>query len=119
MKGHTESPPGPGDHQITSLSVLFARLTWVFMGPALLFLLTLGIVRTSTGWLTMLDAGFVIVVLLMTLGKFHELRSGSAMTTKGEPATIADFQPYVMRLLATAAGIWVAANVVGNHFLGG
>ena len=42
---------GPGDqHAITSVSVLFAHLMWLFIGPLALLLTLYGIVSIGGGW---------------------------------------------------------------------
>lgn len=111
------NPATPKPGEITSLSVLGARLTWLLLGPLALLAITYGIVAGGTGWLTGLDAGFAVVVGLMLLGRWVEQRSGTATTLTGEPATPAQFKRFVTTLIPAAAAIWVAANVAGNHLV--
>ncbi|HEY3245302.1 MAG TPA: hypothetical protein VGM03_18325 [Phycisphaerae bacterium] len=105
--------------EIRSLSVLLGRLMWIAFGPIALVLISLGIVTRGTGWLTALDLAFGVVVALMLLGRWAEHRSGVATRASGEPATDEDFRRYVRVFSAVALGIWVAANVLGNHLLRG
>ncbi len=104
--------------EITSLSVLGARLTWVFIGPLVLFLSGWGIVSSGKGWLTAYDLLFVLVVGWIILARWFEQRSGSAATLDGQAVTAAYFTRYVRALLGVSGLIWIAANVVGNHVLG-
>jgi hypothetical protein len=116
MKPNPESAsPKPGE--ITSLSVLGARITWILAGPLVLLGMTYGIVSGGTGWLTSLDAGFAVVVGLMLLARWVEQRSGTATTLTGQPATPEQLRRYVTILIPAAAAVWVIANVVGNHVL--
>ncbi len=105
----------PGE--VRSGVVLLGRLMWMFFGPMLLCLTTYGIVTSGSGWVTTRDAAYVIVLALMVSGRWWEHRSGSAMTATGEPATEQHLTGYVRILLPSAVGVWVAANVVGNHVL--
>jgi hypothetical protein len=102
---------------ISSLTVLGARLTRFPLGPLALLGITWGIVWQGTGWVTGLDAAFAVVVGLMVLGRWVEQRSGSATTLTGEPATLAQCRRYMTLLPPLAAGVWIVANVVGNHVL--
>ena len=116
MAASTETPDKhPGE--ITSVTVLGARISWVFAGPAALGLVTLAIASRGNGWLTAFDAIFAIVVAWMLAGRWVEQRSGVATLMNGEPATVHDFRRYVAVLLSVAGTIWVAANVLGNHLL--
>jgi len=75
------------------------------------------IVTTGSGWLTSWDVAFCVVVALMMAGRWVELRSGTATTITGEPATAAQCKRYDWVLLTVAGGLWIAANVVGNHVI--
>lgn len=101
--------------EVSSGVVLLGRLMWIILGPMLSVFITYGIV-TREGWFTTWDAAFVVVVLMVG-GRWVEQRSGSATTATGEPATVGHFKRYVRVLLPLAAGVWVAANVLGNHIL--
>jgi divalent metal cation (Fe/Co/Zn/Cd) transporter len=102
---------------ISSLVVLGARRTWIMFGPLALLGIIWGIVSQGTGWFTRLDAAFAVVVGLMVLGRWVEQRSGSATTLTGEPATLEQCKRYATILLPSAAVVWVAANLIGNHLL--
>ncbi len=109
------TPAQPGE--ITSVWVLGARLTWVVFGPVALAAIAYGIVSGGTGWLTALDAAFVVVAGLMLLGRWVEQRSGSATTMTGKPATPEHLKRYVTILIPLVAAVWITANLVGNHVL--
>lgn len=117
MKPETDPAGAPTPGQINSLSVLGARLTWAFLGPAALLLTTIGIVSNGTGWLTALDAFFGIVVILMLLSRWVEHRSGTSTTLMGEPASDAHFRKYMKALPPLAVVVWIVANILGNHAL--
>jgi len=117
MKTHMESGAERKPGEINSVAVLGARLTWVMLGPAALLLITWGIVSRGSGWLTVLDAAFGVVVGLMVLGRWVEQRSGVATTVTGEPATPEHLKRYMTILIPATAAAWIIANVLGNHVL--
>jgi hypothetical protein len=102
-----ENKPAPRieDRGISSVSVLFGRIMWFIIGPAALMGVTYGIVTSGSGWLTALDVTFAVVVALMVWGRWHEQRSGVAMTAEGKPATWDHFHRYVRVLMPLAAGV--------------
>jgi len=102
---------------VTSLGVLLARVFWLMLGPIAAGLALLGIVRHGEGWATLVDGVFLVVVGLMLLCRWVEIRSGSAMTATGKPATVRHLRRYAVGLLVVAPILWIAANLVGNHVL--
>ena len=97
--------------------VLIGRLLWLIIGPIALFVLTLFIVITDSGWLTGYDLGFYITVGLMLLSRWLVIRSGYGRTIHGSHATLETFHHYAMRLVPWAVMAWTIANLVGNHLL--
>ncbi len=101
---------------ITSFGVLFAHITWFFLGPLALFLTLFCIAKVGTGWATVLDATFFVLVGLVVWCRWYDQRSGQATNCYGEPATWADCRRYMIVLPAVAIAAWIIANVIGNHF---
>ena len=104
--------------QITSFSVLFARLTWLLFGPLALAMLTYAIVTVGGGWLMAADVAYFVVLGAMLAGRWVEYRSGQGETAGGEPMTDDDLRRYLVGATVLGLAVWVAANVVGNHWLG-
>jgi hypothetical protein len=100
----------------TSLKVLFAHVTWFFIGPMALFLTLLCIVRSGTGWTTGLDIEFFVFVGLSVWCRWYDQRSGQATNYDGEASTWADCRRYMCWMPVAAGVAWIVANVVGNHF---
>jgi hypothetical protein len=96
----------------------FARLFWMLIGPALLFLLLLGVGSEGRGWFSPVDIAFLLILAAMIYARSIEFRGGRATTSTGEPATEADLRRYVGGVLLCGIGIWIVANVIGNHWLG-
>ena len=103
--------------EITSLSVLAGRLCWTVIGLGILILTAYRIATAGSGWFTSLDAVYAGSVLLMLGGRWVEHRSGTARTLTDQPATAKHFRWYVVVLLLVALGVWVGANLAGNHLL--
>jgi hypothetical protein len=102
---------------ITGFGVLFAHVTWFIAGPLVLLLTLFSIVNVGTGWATVLDAMFFVIVGLMLWCRWFDQRSGQSTTGYGEPSTWADFRRYVMWMPVVAGVAWIVANVIGNHFI--
>ncbi len=108
-----------GDRTITTVWVLAARVLWFAIGPIALFLITVRILGSDSGWFTVLDASFWALVVLMVWCRWCDQRSGMATTSFGEPATWADYHRYALLLPLVALVAWIAANALGNHVFGG
>lgn len=97
--------------EITSLSVLGARLTWAALGPLVLLVMAGAVFSKAHSWFSALDVAYGVVVALMILARWVEQRSGSATTLTGEPATSRHFARYVAVLLPLAIVVWVVAHL--------
>lgn len=115
----TNAPPNGTTQvgEISSVAVLFGRVMWMLAGPMALCLITYGIVSGGDGWFQTADAAFAIVLLFMIGGRWIEQRSGVATTVTGQPATVQHFKRYLRTFVPAAVGLWIAANVLGNHVL--
>lgn len=109
----SEQPTQAGE--VTSLGTLFWRLTWFILGPVILLALAYAIATRGGGWLTVLDIAFVLVAAAVIGARWMELRTGTATTATGEPATPSQVRRYSQVMALVAAGVWVASNVYGNH----
>ena len=102
---------------ISSVPVLFGRLMWFIIGPAILMGTIYGIVTRGSGWVSGANVTYVVTVALMVLGRWKEQRSGCATLADGKPATWEHFHRYVSYLLPVAGVVWLGANILGNHIL--
>ena len=103
--------------EINSVAVLFGRVMWMMIGPIALCLIVYGIVSGGDGWFRPADAAYATVLVFMIGGRWIEQRSGVATTVTGQPATVQHFKRYLRALVPAAVGLWIAANVLGNHVL--
>jgi hypothetical protein len=56
---------------------------WMMIGPAILFLLSLGIARDGGGWFTPKDIAFLVILGGLILGRLAEFRGGDPRTADG------------------------------------
>jgi hypothetical protein len=108
-----------GTPVISSFTVVVARVTWFFLGPAALLLLAAKILGAGSGWFTLLDALFFVVLGIIIGARWFEQKSGHGTTTEGKPSTWVDVQRYSVRLTVVAVAIWIVCNLFGNHILAG
>ena len=93
------------------------RLMWMFIGPLSLGIIVYQTIAQGDGWFAFRDVVCTITLALMIGARRLEMRSGTAETAMGEPATMEHFKRYVRVLVPAAAAVWIAAKVVGNHVL--
>jgi hypothetical protein len=99
--------------------VAFGRLTWMILGPLGLASALLSIINTGNGWLTPADAAYWVALGAMLLGRWLEFQGGRPETATGEPANPGHLRRYVVGASALGAAVWVAANLVANHWPAG
>ena len=102
---------------VTSFGVLFAHVAWFFLGPLVLLMILFGIVNIGSGWATLLDAAFFLLVGIIICCRWIDQRSGQGTTGSGEPSNWDDFRRYALLAPVVAGVAWIAANVFGNHLL--
>jgi hypothetical protein len=103
--------------EISSLKVLGARLTRLFVGPLVLILIIWALASKARGWLSGLSAAFFVVLGVTILARWVEQRSGAATTMTGHPATTEQCKRYTLVLLVAAVIAWLAANLVGTYLI--
>jgi hypothetical protein len=102
---------------VTSLSDALARIFWMMVGPLALTLLAFTIIRIGSGWLTWADMAYLGVLGGMLLARWVEFRGGNPKTGDGQPATPIHLRRYIQSTVPLGVGMWVVANVIGNHLL--
>jgi hypothetical protein len=100
---------------MTSIRALFGRLAWMILGPFILAVSAVSILRQHDGWFSPLDLVYLGALGGMLLGRWLEFRYGRPLTAMGEPATAADLRRYALALGTVGLGTWVAANLIGNR----
>ena len=100
---------------VTRFGVLFAHVVWFFLGPLTLLMILFGIVNVGSGWATVLDAVFFLLVVLIIGCRWIDQRSGQGTTDSGEPSTWDDFRRYALFAPIIAGVAWITANVLGNY----
>ena len=105
--------PSPPSSELPAV----ARVFWMMIGPAILVLLTLAVGSKGSGWSTPQDLAFLIVLTAVIFARWFEFRAGNPKTTTGDPATPDDLRRYVIGASAIGLGVWIVANLIGNHWL--
>ncbi len=100
----------------TSFLQLFARIFWMMIGPLTLAILAYAIVNVGSGWLTVADIAFFLVLGGVVLARWIEFQGGNPQKATGEPATPADLHRFVVVTLILGLVVWVIANLIGNHW---
>jgi hypothetical protein len=89
----------------------------MMVGPLTLVMTTYSIVTSGTGWTTVADFLFFVILGGIVLGRWLEFRGGSPDTQTGEPATAADLRRYIVTIVTAGPAVWVVANVLRNYIV--
>jgi len=95
---------------------LLVRLFWMAVGNFILFFMVCGIVAGENKGLGLKDAVYAIVVVLLVLARYIDIRYLGGYTAQGAPASMAHWYRYVAGLITCGGVIWGLAHMV-NYFL--
>jgi hypothetical protein len=98
-------------------SAVFGRLFWMMVGPFMLAIFAISIIRRTDGWFSPLAGLYFLALGGMLLGRWLEFRSGQPLTAMGTPATAAHLRRYALVLSLLGIAGWVLANLIGNRAL--
>jgi hypothetical protein len=90
-----------------------ARLYWMLVGNAVLFLIAIGIVTQQgreRAWIT--DAAFWTVAASLVLVRYLDIAMLGGTTASGGPTSFGDWYRYAWRLLLLALAVWIVAHAV-------
>jgi hypothetical protein len=116
MAEHHKQEPMSDDHAVTSVTILLLHLTWVFLGPIVLFVILYGVVKEGASWITPLDFLYFAIVGLILLARWLDQKSGQSTNSEGEPSTWEDFRHYIRMLPVYALAAWIVSKGVGHFF---
>ena len=96
----------------SSNSAALARLFWMAVGPGILSVILVTIVNRASGWLTLSNLFFFVVLAAMIFARWWEFQGGNAKTGMGDPATPTDLRRYVLFMTFLSLSVWLAANLL-------
>ncbi|MCU0913687.1 MAG: hypothetical protein MUC88_03880 [Planctomycetes bacterium] len=105
------------DKQSTPLGIL-ARLWWMLIGNVLLAFSLIFIYRREGGFLHAADGVFWVTVASLVLVRYLDIRYLNGQTPTGQPASLRDWNRYVILLPAAAAAVWILVHAA-NRLLAG
>jgi hypothetical protein len=113
----SNSPDNPAP-EYDPPSVLFTRLYWSAFGPLAALLILIGTAQ-QRGWLVALDLVYVVLVALIPLVRWIEIRLARRRSLEEAPEASTPFQKYVLYVFAIGAAAWIVAKILGNLVLTG
>ena len=91
------------------------RLWWMFLGNAVFVFSAIYIGVGGRGWrLSLVDVVFWAATVSLLVARFLDISWYRGMTSTGEPATMAHWRSYAVRLLLLAVALWVGAHFVSQ-----
>jgi hypothetical protein len=103
------------DKQGGGLSLLL-RLFWIAIGNFILFFIAFGIYDSEEKGLGLKDAIYWVVVMLLILTRYTDIRYLGGLTAQGTPASMTHWYRYAVGLPICAGLIWGLAHAA-NYFL--
>ena len=110
-----EAPPvnEPDEAEYDSPLLLLTRMYWMGFGPIFALLSLIGVAGNSTGWLTVIDSVYFVLLALLPFSRWLEFRLGKAETSAGKPATGTDLRNYLVVIAVGGLLAWAIAKLVG------
>lgn len=106
-----DTPPKRPD-AAGSLVCAVARLYWMLVGNAALYLAAVGITIGSDERAWTADAVFWAAVASLVLVRYVDITRLRGLTGSGEPASVGDWYRYVGRLFLVSVTVWILAHAV-------
>ena len=106
--GSHRQAPASGGHP-------FLRVWWMAVGNAVFLFSALYLAMAGRGWrLSVLDIVFWAAVVSLLFARFLDVSWYRGATSTGEPATMAHWRRYAVRLLVISVALWVGAHFVSR-----
>jgi hypothetical protein len=108
-----EATPPPDDASESHPVGCLTRLLWMLVGNLFLVVTTFVIYSTKGTFFSVADIVFWVIVALLLLVRYVDIRRFRGSTVTGAPATMKDFARYAWLLPLAALVIWAIAHVAG------
>lgn len=102
------------DKQGGMLSLLL-RVFWMLLGNIILFLIAFGIYDSGKKGLGLKDAFYWIILILLMLARFIDIKFLDGLTVRGSPASMSHWYRHIITLIICAGLLWGLAHIA-NHF---
>jgi hypothetical protein len=106
-----DAPSGATSSKPSFVGAL-ARLFWMLVGNAGLFLVALAIAEKGSGGTWTADVAFWAVVASLVLVRHLDIARLGGATASGSPASLRDWYRYTGWLLLVASVVWLIAHAV-------
>ena len=110
MTNHTKNNDNAN---FDNFSGCLLRIFWMMIGNIFVFLCAVAIVQSSTGFFSTADAFYWAFVASLAAARYVDIRYYHGATAEGNPATLADWRRYTLRLVAVAGVGWLAIHAAG------
>ena len=118
---HQKQDPVPqtesGRRPIAPRTAVIGGLLWMVAGPMILFMSTVSLVFTASGFWTAADGCYAAGLGAMFAGRWLEFRSGAAETADGKPASAHDIHRYSLLLGGCGVLVWLTVSAIRTLWL--
>ena len=91
-------------------SAAAARLYWMLVGNAALYLTAVAIVQQGHNRAWTANVAFSAAVISLVVVRYVDVTRLDGATATGEPASFSDWYRYARRLFMIALGVWITAH---------
>ena len=95
---------------------LLVRLLWMVIGNLILFFVACGIVAGQNKGVGSKDATYAIIVVLLMLTRYIDIKYLGGFTAQGAPASMRHWCRYIAGLIICGCLIWGLAHMVNYLF---
>lgn len=104
--------------EYSSQAGCLARLYWMFLGNALLFILLAYLIQKHPEFPSLLDVGYLLTLASLVGVRYLDIRHLNGETGDGNaPATMSDWRKYALFLVTGCAAVWLALRVLAPLFM--
>jgi hypothetical protein len=96
---------------------LLARLYWMLVGNATLFISTIFILQHKGGMLHTADVVFWVTVAALVLTRYLDIKFLGGLTVTDKPASTANWRKYTIFLLIGSTAVWVLSHAINYLFI--
>ena len=94
------------------LAGCFLRFFWMIVGNAILVFCVVSMVKGHSNLLGLEDAFYWSLVGILLAARYVDIQYFNGQTANGEPASMADWRRYTVRVGIISVGLWLVAHAI-------
>jgi hypothetical protein len=108
----------PAKKESTNAVGMLLRLFWMVIGNMVLVMVAVSIIENRQTFLSIADILYVVLVPLLIVARYLDIKFFEGATASGEPATIKHWRKYALTTASVAVAVWFAAHGISRLLAG-